>query len=118
MNFELKSIGLEVAATEKCDALIVLVSQDFKAGKDDLSALLAQTLKSGDLETKAGKSLSLYRPVQASATRVVLVGVGAGSARDVRGALMAAVASVKSSALKKLVVCFAAPAREEAVRAG
>jgi leucyl aminopeptidase len=117
MNFELKSIGLEGAATEKCDALIVLVSQDFKAGKDDLSVLLAQTLKSGDLETKAGKSLSLYRPAQASATRVVLVGVGAGSARDVRGALMAAVASVKSSALKKLVVCFAAPAREDAVRA-
>nr|WP_295785268.1 leucyl aminopeptidase [Rhodoferax sp.] len=117
MNFELKSIGLEGAATEKCDALIVLVSQDFKAGKDDLSALLVQTLKSGDFETKAGKSLSLYRPAQASATRVVLVGVGSGSARDVRGALMSAVASVKSSALKKLVVCFAAPAREDAVRA-
>ena len=117
MNFELKSIGLEGAATEKCDALIVLVPQDFKAGKDDLSALLAQTLKLGDLDTKAGKCLHLYRPAQASATRVVLVGVGAGSARDVRGALMAAVASVKSSALKKMVVCFAAPAREDAVRA-
>ena len=117
MNFELKSIGLEGAATEKCDALIVLVPQDFKAGKDDLSALLAQTLKLGDLDTKAGKCLHLYRPAQASATRVVLVGVGAGSARDVRSALMAAVASVKSSALKKMVVCFAAPAREDAVRA-
>ena len=117
MNFELKSIGLEGAATEKCDALIVLVPQDFKAGKDDLSALLAQTLKLGDLETKAGKCLHLYRPAQASATRVVLAGVGAGSARDVRSALMAAVALVKSSALKKMVVCFAAPAREDAVRA-
>jgi leucyl aminopeptidase len=117
MNFELKSIGIDEAATEKCDALIVLVPQDFKAGKDDLSALLAQTLKSGDLETKTGKSLSLYRPAQASATRVVLVGVGAGSARDVRGALMAAVASIKSSALKKLVICFAERAREDAVRA-
>ena len=117
MNFELKSIGLVGASTEKCDALIVLVPQDFKAGKDDLSILLAQTLKSGDLETKAGKSLSLYRPVQANAARVVLVGVGSGSARDVRGAVTAAVASVKSSSLKKLVVCFAAPAREDAVRA-
>ena len=117
MNFELKSIGLEGAATEKCDALIVLVPQDFKAGKDDLSALLAQTLKLGDLETKAGKCLHLYRPAQASATRVVLAGVGAGSARDVRSALMAAVALVKSSALKKMVVCFAAPAREDAIRA-
>jgi leucyl aminopeptidase len=117
MNFELKTFGLEGAATEKCDALIVLVAQDFKAGKGDLSALVAQTLKSGDLETKSGKCLSLYRPVQANATRVVLASVGSASARDVRGALMAAIASVKSSALKKLVVCFVAPAREDAVRA-
>ena len=117
MNFELKPMGLVGASTEKCDALIVLVAQDFKAGKDDLSALVAQTLKSGDLETKTGKCLPLYRPVQAHATRVVLAGIGAGAARDVRAALMAAVGSVKSSALKKLVVCFAAPAREDAVRA-
>ncbi len=117
MNFELKPMGLVGASTEKCDALIVLVAQDFKAGKDDLSALVAQTLKSGDLETKTGKCLFLYRPVQAHATRVVLAGIGSGAARDVRAALMAAVGSVKSSALKKLVVCFAAPAREDAVRA-
>ena len=117
MNFELKPMGLVGASTEKCDALIVLVAQDFKAGKDDLSALVAQTLKSGDLETKTGKCLPLYRPVQAHATRVVLAGIGAGAARDVRAALMAAVGSVKSSTLKKLVVCFAAPAREDAVRA-
>ena len=117
MNFELKSFGLEGATTEKCDALVVLVAQDFKAGKDDLSALVAQTLKAGDLETKSGKCLPLYRPVQANATRVVLAGAGSGSPRDVRGALMAAIASVKSSALKKLVVCFAGAAREDAVRA-
>lgn len=117
MNFELKPLGLAGASNEKCDALIVLVSQDFKAGKDDLSALLGQTLKSGDLETKPGKLLSLYRPVQANATRVVLAGAGNGSARDVRSALVAAVAAVKSTSLKKLLVCFATPAREEAMRA-
>lgn len=117
MNFELKAMGLAGAANEKCDALVVLVSQDFKAGKDDLSVVLAQVLKSGDLETKPGKLLSLYRPVQANATRVVLAGVGTGSARDVRSAILAAVASVKSPSLKKLLVCFAMPAREEAMRA-
>ena len=117
MNFELKSMGLVAASTEKCDVLIVLVPQDFKAGKDDLSTLLAQTLKSGDLETKPGKCLPLYRPVQANAARAVLVGVGSGSARDVRSAVTAALASVKSPSLKKLLVCFAAPAREDAVRA-
>jgi leucyl aminopeptidase len=117
MNFELKSMGLVGASTEKCDALIVLVAQDFKAGKDDLSDLLAQAIKSGDLEPKPGKLLSLYRPVQANAARVVLAGIGSGSARDVRTAVVAAVASVKSATLKKLMVCFASPAREDAVRA-
>ena len=117
MNFELKATGLSGVSTEKCDALIVLVSQDFKASKDDLSVLITQTLKAGDLDTKAGKSLCLYRPVQANATRVVLAGIGAGSARDVRSAVLSAVAAAKSPSLKKLLVCFAAPAREDAVRA-
>lgn len=117
MNFELKAAGLAGVSTEKCDALIVLVPQDFKAGKDDLSTLIAQTLKAGDFETKPGKSLCLYRPAQAQATRVVLVGIGAGAARDVRSAVLAAVAATKSSSLKKLSVCFATPARADAVRA-
>ncbi len=117
MNFELKATGLAGVSTEKCDALIVLVPQDFKAAKDDLSTLIAQTLKAGDLDTKPGKLLCLYRPVQANATRVVLAGIGAGSARDVRTAVLSAVAAAKSPSLKKLLVCFAAPAREDAVRA-
>ena len=117
MNFELKPFGLVGASTEKCDALIVLVAQDFKAAKDDLSTLVTQAIKSGDMETKPGKVLPLYRPVQAHATRVALVGIGSGSARDVRAAVLAAFASVKSASLKKLLVCFAAPAREDAVRA-
>ena len=117
MNFELKPIGLVGASTEKCDALIVLVAQDFKAGKDDLSVLVAQAIKSADFETKPSKLLSLYRPMQANAVRVVLAGIASGSARDVRTAVMAAVAAVKSASLKKLLVCFAAPAREDAVRA-
>ena len=46
-----------------------------------------------------------------------MASIGAGSAREVRGAVLAAVAAVKSPSLKKMVVCFAAPAREEAARA-
>jgi len=117
MNFELKPISLVGMSSEKCDALIVLVAQDFKAGKDDLSALVGQALKAGDLETKPAKLLPLYRPVQAHAARVVLAGAGSGSARDVRAAVLAAVGSVKSPTVKKLAICFATPAREEAVRA-
>lgn len=117
MNFELKPMGLVGAANEKCDALLVLVPQTFKAGKDDLSTLIAQALKSADLEAKPGKLLSLYRPPQASAVRVVLVGVGEGTAKQVRNAVLAAVGAAKSSNLKKLLLCFAAPAHEAAVRA-
>lgn len=116
MNFELKPMGLVAVANEKCDALIVLVPQSFKAGKDDLSQLVAQALKSADLEAKPGKVLSVYRPLQANTVRMVLAGVGDGSSRAVRTAVLAAMAVVKSSSLKKLVLCFATPAAEDAVR--
>ena len=117
MNFELKPLGLVGVSSEKCDALIVLVAQSFKAGKDDLSVLIAQALKAADLEAKPGKFLSLYRPMQANAVRVVLAGIGEGTARQVRTALLAAVAAVKGSSAKKMLVCFANPAKEDAVRA-
>jgi leucyl aminopeptidase len=117
MNFELKALGLPGAAIEKCDALVVLVASSFKPGKDDLSLLIAQAIKAGDWEAKAGKSLVLYRPLQAHAVRVVLAGIGDGTAVQVRNAVSGAVAALKSLNLKKLVIAFAAPALEESVRA-
>ncbi|MDE2416213.1 MAG: leucyl aminopeptidase [Burkholderiales bacterium] len=117
MNFELKSMGLVAVASEKCDALVLLVPEAYKTGKDDLSQLVAQAIKDKDLETRPGKLLALYRPVQANALRVVLAGVGEGNAKQVRTALTAVLAGLKGTAIKKLVVCFAAPAREDGVRA-
>ncbi len=116
MNFELKPLGLVGVASEKCDVLVVLVPQAIKAQKDDLSALLAQVIKAGDLDTKAGKLLHLYRPSQCGATRMVLAGVGEGTAREVKTALAAALGSVKSPGLRRLVVSFAMAAREDAMR--
>ena len=117
MNFELKTLDLAGAASEKCDALIVLVTQSFKPGKDVLSALVAQTLKAGDLETKPGKSLLVYRPAGVTGGRVVLAGVGEGSAKEVRQAVAAAVTAVKSAQIKKLTLCFASQPAEDAARA-
>ena len=117
MNFELKHLDLLAAADEKADLLVLLVPKDFKGGRDDLSTLIASALKSGDLEATAGKCLSLYRPLQAAAVRVVLAQIADGSARATRSAVLAAVAAGKSPGLKKLVVCFVASAQEEAVRA-
>ncbi|MGI9133715.1 MAG: leucyl aminopeptidase [Rhodoferax sp.] len=117
MNFELQTLAPDSAAALACDLLVVLVPQSYKAGKGELSALVGLALKAGDLEAKPGKLLALYRPAQAQAHRVVLAGVGSGAAADVRKALLAALASVKSPKLKKLVVAFADAAPEAALRA-
>lgn len=116
MNFELKPLGLVGVASEKCDVLVVLVAQSFKTAKDDLSALIAQTIKVSDFDTKAGKILQLYRPSQCSATRLVLAGVGEGGAKEVRAAIALALGAVKTPSLKRIVVSFALPALESAVR--
>ena len=117
MNFELKTLDLASAASEKCDALIVLLTQTFKPGKDVLSLLAAQAFKAGDLHNKAGKTLMVYRPTGIACTRTVLACVGDGSAKDVRQAITTAVAAVKAPILKKVVICFAAVPQDSAVQA-
>jgi leucyl aminopeptidase len=117
MNFELKPLTLVGVANEKCDVLVLLVPQDFKAGKDELSQLVAQATKAGDLGGKPGQQVALYRPTQANASRVVLASIGDGSTKPVRGAVLAALGSVKSSLGKKVVVAFAGPAQEASVGA-
>jgi len=117
MNFELKKLDLAAAANEKCDALLVLVSGDSCAGKDALSVLVNQALKAGDLETKAGKLLQVYQGSGLACTRAVLLGAGDGSARQVRQAVAAGVAALKSGAVKRLAVCFTQAPEDDAVRA-
>jgi leucyl aminopeptidase len=119
MNFELKSVDLAAASALPCDALVVLVTSDFKPGKDALSALVRQALKAGDLESKPGKLLSLYRPAQAKCGRALLAGAGDGSARQVRQAVTAALGALRSGTpgVRKLALCFASGGSAEAVRA-
>ncbi len=112
MNFELKTLDLIGAAQDKCDALIVLVTQSFKPGKDALAQLVGEALKAGDLETKPGKMLQLYRSPATVAPRAVLVGAGDGSARQVRLAVQAAVSAVKSGQVRRMTVCFAGAGAE------
>ena len=117
MNFELKTLDLIDAADKKCDALIVLLTSSFKAGKNVLSTLAAQALKAGDVPSKPVKPLLLYRAVGLTCTRTVLVHAGAGSASEVRQAVAAAVQAVKSVNVKKLTLCFADAPEESALRA-
>ena len=115
MNFDLKTLELPAAAIEKCDLLVVLVSEGFRPGQDALSVLVAHALKSGDLETKAGKHLQLYLAPAVSARRVVLLGSGNGSARNVRQALQSIAMTFKLLQVNRAVVCFAGDAQAESV---
>jgi len=117
MNFEIQSMDLSGAATHKADALVVLVSQSFKPARGVLSDLIAGALKAGDLEAKAGKLLALYRVAGIASRRVVLVGCEAGTSRQVRQAVGAAVAALKAANVHRLLVCLAAPCDDAAVRA-
>ena len=117
MNFELHTFALSTASKEKCDAQIILVGASFKPAKDALSVLIAQALKAGDFETKVGKTLLMYRPAGLTASRVVLLGVGEGSAKEVRKAVATAVAAVKSDKVKTLHLGFTAAPQTGAVRA-
>ena len=110
MNFELKTLTRARLCTEKCDALVVLVPQDMTAssGADALSALTTLAIRSGDLETKPGKLISSYRTAGLSATRLILVGCGDGSAKNVRLAVLAAINSLKSSNVKSVVLSLCA----------
>jgi leucyl aminopeptidase len=117
MDFELKTLDLDGACADKCDALVVLVPESFKPGRSVLSRLVAAALKAGDLEAKAGKQLQLYKPDGVAATRVLLAGCGDGSAKSTRTAVQGAIGALKSAAPKRLTLCFAGPANGPAVRA-
>ena len=91
MNFDLKALNLAGAAAEKCDALVLLVPDAFKPGKDALSQCVAQARKAGDLDNGAGKQLALYQPAGVAARRVLLLGAGTASAKEAAAVTAAAV---------------------------
>jgi leucyl aminopeptidase len=117
MDFELKTMGLAGAAGEKCDALVMLVAETFKPGKDTLSRLAGDALKARDLEHKPGKLLHAYRSEGIAAARVILAGAGDGSGKRVHAAVQAAVAALRTTSVRRLVICLPADAEDDAVRA-
>ena len=119
MNFELKTLGLDRAALEKYDAMVLLVGEDFKPAQDAVSSLVAQAIKAGDFETKVGQLLSCYRPSDLGSVRLVMVGTGDGSAKSVRQAVLAAVAALKTGpAAKTLLLQFSTTPKPGSVRSG
>jgi leucyl aminopeptidase len=117
MDFQTKTLSLVAAASEKTDALVVLITEGAKPGKDVLSKLAGEAIAAGDFDPKAGKLLSLYKPAGVSARRVLLAGAGDGSAKAVRAAVASAVGMLKSQPVRKLVVLFAGPPSDAAIQA-
>ena len=108
MDFELKTLTRSRLGTEKTDALIVLISENFTASEDPVSALASQAIKSGDFETKPGKFLMAYRAAGIAATRLILVGVGDGSVKNVRTATLAAVGALKGGNAQRALLYLGA----------
>jgi leucyl aminopeptidase len=108
MDFELKTLTLATISNEKADALIVLIPEGLTAGDDPVSSLADLAIKSGDLETKPGKLLSAYRTPGIVAPRVLLVGVGDGSAKNIRTAVTAAMGALKTGNAQRAVLCLSA----------
>ena len=120
MDFQLKTLTTAQAASEKADVLIVLVGSAptgaAVSSKDALTPLIAAARKAGDLPDKAGKLLSLYRPVGVAAPRVLLASIADGTPASVRTAVTAAVGAIKAHAPKKVAILFVDAAEPAAVR--
>ncbi|MEO5660537.1 MAG: leucyl aminopeptidase [Polaromonas sp.] len=106
MDFELKTLTRTLICSEKTDALIVLISDGLIAGDDALSQLASLAVKSGDLESKPGKLLSTYRTPGIAATRVLLVGAGDASPKNIRTAVNAAMGALKNCNAQRAVLCL------------
>ncbi len=117
MNFELKALTTAAAAREKCDLLLVLVTEASAGGSDALSTLVAHAVKAGDFEPAAGKQLALYGLPAVAARRVLMLGAGSGSAREVRQAVSGAASMLKAPGVAKALLCFAYEAPAAAVAA-
>ena len=116
MDFQLKTLTLAEAATEKTDALIVVSAETEHKATGPLATVLAQARNSGDLSPKAGKLLQLYRPAGVTAPRVVLVSAGNGSGVAVRSAISAGVQAIKGGNPKRVTVVFAQPVEAPVLR--
>ena len=117
MNFELKPLSVSAAASQKCDAMLVLLPATLPSAADPFSVWLQSLQKSGDLPVKPGAILAVFKPAHANAPRLVLASVGDGGARQVRQGVAAALGAVRSIDPQRIVLAFVGDAGDAGVRA-
>ncbi len=116
MNFELMTFDLVGVAHKKCDILLVLLTNKFQPGMDPLSTMIAQALKLGDLSSKVGSLLDIYRPAGLLCTRLVLIQAGDATSGEIRKSIAASMALLKSAKQKQLVLFFETTPSVQALR--
>ena len=109
MDFEFKPLTLDMAASAKADALVVLwpdsppASSVGSAGAG-LLEWVQKVTKTGDLEEGVGKLVSATLGPQCVAGRLVVVRAGDGSVAAVRKACLAAAATLRAAHVKKALL--------------
>jgi len=108
MDFKTQVAGTTGLAGVGADALLVLVGG--QAVPEDLEAPLADALapaaKDGDFAFKPGHMLYAHRVAGVKSARVVFAALGDGSVKNLRKAVVAALAPLKSGGTKTLAVAL------------
>lgn len=110
MDFKLVSLNLTQTSQFKCDALLLPVDSSWVERVDtktnSLVNMARQASDAGDLDLKSVGQLSAYRPAGVVAPHVLLSSIGEGGGVRVRQALVQAVNALKTTKVKKLLVCL------------
>ncbi len=112
MNFELKTLSLAAASSSACDLLVLPLAEGAAAKLQADTSALAQwagaALAQGDITTKAKEQLHGYQVAGVKARRVLLLGTGQGSGRELTSALQSAAAYFKAAGVRHAVLCLSA----------
>ncbi len=109
MDFEFKAPGAGGLAAVTADALLVVVGgKEVPAALDaPLVALLADAVKEGDFEFKAGRCLYVHRPAGVAAQRLAFVAAPEGTLKAFKAALAAGLGALKALGVVHLAVARA-----------
>ncbi|MBV8471353.1 MAG: leucyl aminopeptidase [Burkholderiaceae bacterium] len=108
MDFRTQSASLQALAATSADALVVVLAGDSLPADLDpaIAELVKDSIKLGDFEFKAGKTLLLQRPNGVKAPRLVLAAAGKATLKAAKTALQAALGLVKARAAAHAAVAY------------
>ena len=97
MDFRTQTLTLDALAGCSADALILVIAGETLPDTLDsgIASLIHDAIKLGDFELKAGKTLSLQRPIGVKAPRLLIAAAGKTSLKSARTALQAALGLLK-----------------------